>query len=144
MSKITMSQSEREEFLAALHVGVIAAERDGDRAPLAVPVWYTYSPGGEVMVWTERGTVKERLIRASGRFSLCAQQEAPPYRHVSVEGPATFQDDVTADDVRPLVHRYLPDAEAEAFIGESFNDKAVLIRMLPERWFTVDYGKLES
>ncbi|WP_430332127.1 pyridoxamine 5'-phosphate oxidase family protein [Rhodococcus sp. ACT016] len=143
MSKTTMSESEREEFLADLHVGVIAAERDG-RAPLAVPVWYAYSPGGEVMVWTERGTVKERLIRASGRFSLCAQQEAPPYRYVSVEGPATFQDDVTADDVRPLVRRYLPDAEAEAFVGESFNDAAVVIRMRPERWFTVDYGKLES
>ncbi|GAB2650782.1 pyridoxamine 5'-phosphate oxidase family protein [Prescottella soli] len=143
MSKTTMSENEREQFLADKHVGVIAAERDG-RDPLAVPIWYHYSPGGEVMVWTEHGTVKERLIRASGRFSLCAQQEDPPYRYVSVEGPATFQDAVTADDVRPLVHRYLPDAEAEAFIGESFNDRAVVIRMRPERWFTVDYGKLES
>jgi len=143
MSKTTMSENEREQFLADKHVGVIAAERDG-RAPLAVPVWYHYSPGGEVMVWTERGTVKERLIRAGGRFSLCAQQEDPPYRYVSVEGPATFQDDVTADDVRPLVRRYLPDADAEAFIGESFNDRSVVIRMRPERWFTVDYGKLQS
>ncbi|RVW09742.1 pyridoxamine 5'-phosphate oxidase [Prescottella agglutinans] len=143
MSKTTMSDNEREEFLADLHVGVIAAERDG-RAPLAVPIWYHYLPGGEILVWTERGTVKERLIRASGRFSLCAQQEAPPYRYVSVEGPATFQDEVTPADIRPLVRRYLPDAEAEAFIGESFNDRAVVIRMRPERWFTVDYGKLES
>lgn len=143
MSKTTMSGKEREQFLAGLHVGVIATERNG-RAPLAVPIWYHYSPGGEVLVWTERGTVKERLIRASGRFSLCAQQEELPYRYVSVEGPATFQDDVTPADVRPLVRRYLPDAEAEAFIGESFNDRAVVIRMRPERWFTVDYGKLES
>lgn len=143
MSKTTMSEKEREQFLAGLHVGVIATERNG-RAPLAVPIWYHYSPGGEVLVWTERGTVKERLIRASGRFSLCAQQEELPYRYVSVEGPATFQDDVTPADVRPLVRRYLPDAEAEAFIGESFNDRAVVIRMRPERWFTVDYGKLES
>ncbi|CAM2904792.1 pyridoxamine 5'-phosphate oxidase family protein [Prescottella defluvii] len=143
MSKTTMSASEREQFLADLHVGVIAAERDG-RAPLAVPIWYHYSPGGEVMVWTERGTVKERLIRAAGRFSLCAQIEEPPYRYVSVEGPATFQDTVALDDIRPLVERYLPAPEAEAFIAESFNDRAVLIRMRPERWFTVDYGKIES
>ncbi|MGF7123391.1 pyridoxamine 5'-phosphate oxidase family protein [Rhodococcus sp. BE178] len=143
MSKTTMSENEREQFLADLHIGVIAAERDG-RAPLAVPIWYDYSPGGDVMVWTERGTVKERLIRASGRFSLCAQVEQPPYRYVSVEGPATFQDTVTPDDVRPLVQRYLPEAEAEVFIGESFNDSAVLIRMRPDRWFSVDYGKLES
>lgn len=143
MSTTSMTAQERAEFLADLHVGVIAAERDG-RAPLAVPIWYHYTPGGDVVVWTERGTVKERLIRASGRFSLCAQQEAPPYRYVSVEGPATFQDDVTPDDIRPLVHRYLPRDEAEKFIAESFNERAVVIRMRPHRWFTVDYGKLEA
>ncbi|RVW03906.1 pyridoxamine 5'-phosphate oxidase family protein [Rhodococcus xishaensis] len=143
MSTITMSEREREQFLADVHVGVIAAEQD-DRAPLAVPIWYDYSPGGDVVVWTNRGTVKERLIRANGRFSLCAQQEAPPYRYVSVEGAATFQDVVNPDDVLPLVRRYLPDTEARAFIDETFNDKAVLIRMRPERWYTVDYGKLES
>ncbi|QCQ90751.1 pyridoxamine 5'-phosphate oxidase family protein [Rhodococcus sp. SGAir0479] len=143
MSKTSMSTDEREGFLADLHIGVIAAERDG-RAPLAVPIWYHYVPGGEVTVWTERGTVKERLIRASGRFSLCAQQEAPPYRYVSVEGAATFQDEVAPDDIRPLVRRYLPEDEAEKFLAESFNDRAVVIRMRPERWFTVDYGKVES
>ncbi|RVW03570.1 pyridoxamine 5'-phosphate oxidase family protein [Rhodococcus spongiicola] len=143
MSTITMTEHEREQFLADVHVGVIAAEQD-DRAPLAVPIWYDYSPGGDVVVWTNRGTVKERLIRANGRFSLCAQQEAPPYRYVSVEGAATFQDAVNPDDVLPLVRRYLPETEARAFISESFNDKAVLIRMRPERWYTVDYGKLES
>ncbi|ORL30745.1 pyridoxamine 5'-phosphate oxidase [Prescottella equi] len=143
MSKTTMSAHEREEFLADLHVGVIAADRDG-RAPLAVPIWYHYAPGGDVVVWTERGTVKEKLIRASGRFSLCAQQEVPPYRYVSVEGPATFQDEVTPDDIRPLVRRYLPEEEAEKFIADSFNDRAVVIRMRPQRWYTVDYGKLEA
>ncbi|QBJ98175.1 pyridoxamine 5'-phosphate oxidase [Rhodococcus sp. ABRD24] len=143
MSSTTMSESEREQFLAGIHIGVIAAERPG-RAPLAVPVWYHYSPGGDVVVWTEKGTVKERLIRASGRLSLCAQVESAPYRYVSVEGQATFQDSVTPEEVRPLVRRYLPEAEAEAFVDQSFNDKAVLIRMRPERWFTVDYGKLES
>lgn len=143
MSTTSMSEGERENFLADLHVGVIAAEREG-RAPLAVPIWYHYAPGGEVTVWTERGTVKERLIRASGRFSLCAQQEHPPYRYVSVEGPATFQDEVTSDDIRPLVRRYLPDDdEVEKFLAESFNDRAVVIRMRPQRWFTVDYGKIE-
>ena len=144
MSKTTMSADEREQFLADLHIGVIAAGREGDRAPLAVPVWYGYSPGGDVVVWTERGTVKERLIRAGGRFTLCAQQEQPPYRYVSVEGPATFQDEVTPDDVRPLVRRYLPETEVGPFLAESFNDRAVLIRMRPRHWFTVDYGKLES
>lgn len=138
-----MTGREREAFLAGPHIGVIAADRDG-RAPLAVPIWYAYEPGGEVVVWTERGTVKERLIRASGRYSLCVQDERPPYRYVSVEGPAVFDDSPTIDDVRGFARRYLPLDQADAFTEQSFNDRAVLIRMRPQHWLTVDYGKLES
>lgn len=141
MSATSMSTSEREAFLADLHVGVIAVDRDG-RAPLAVPIWYAYEPGGDVWVWTEIGTVKEKLIRASGRYSLVAQNEAPPYKYVSVEGPAVFEEGPSVERVRPLVRRYLPEDEAEQFLEQSFNDKAVVIRMRPEHWLTVDYSKI--
>ena len=46
MSEFTMSKAEREAFLAGVHVGVLAVERD-DGPPLASPVWYRYWPGGE-------------------------------------------------------------------------------------------------
>jgi nitroimidazol reductase NimA-like FMN-containing flavoprotein (pyridoxamine 5'-phosphate oxidase superfamily) len=46
MSSFMMTAAEREEFLSGVHVAVLAVERAG-RAPLAVPVWYDYSPGGE-------------------------------------------------------------------------------------------------
>ena len=42
-SPLTMTRSEREAFLAAVHVGVISIERAG-QAPLAVPIWYDYDP----------------------------------------------------------------------------------------------------
>ena len=42
------------------------------------------------------------------------------------------------------MRRYLPEEEAEKFIADSFNDRAVVIRMRPQRWYTVDYGKLEA
>lgn len=141
MSATSMSTSEREAFLADLHIGVIAVDRDG-RAPLAVPIWYSYEPGGDVWVWTEIGTVKEKLIRASGRYSLVAQNENPPYKYVSVEGPAEFQEAPTLDEVRPLVRRYLPEDEAEQFLEQAYNDKGVIIRMRPEHWLTVDYSKV--
>ena len=53
-----MSNDEGEQFLADLHVGVIAVERP-DRAPLAVPIWYHYEPGGELSILTSEGTLKD-------------------------------------------------------------------------------------
>ena len=70
MSKMT--STERETYLAELHVGVIAVERP-DRAPLSVPIWYAYEPGGEVLVSSLAGSLKARLITAAGRFSITAQ-----------------------------------------------------------------------
>ena len=140
MSQLSMTSEQREKFLADVHVGVIAVDRDG-RAPLAVPIWYGYEPGGEVYVWTGRGSLKERLIRAAGRFSLVAQDEKPPYRYVSVEGPAEFDESPTADVVRGLAARYLPAEEVDSFVEEAYDDSAIVIRMRPEHWLSVDYGK---
>ena len=42
---LAMSEHERQEFLAGVHVGVISIER-ADGAPLTVPIWYGYEPGG--------------------------------------------------------------------------------------------------
>ena len=81
----TMTTEQREASLAELHVGVIAVERP-DRAPLSVPIWYGYQPGGDVMVWTDTGSLKEKLIRAAGRFAITAQNEQPPYPYVP-KGP---------------------------------------------------------
>src|SRR5260370_41465698 len=87
-----MSAEEREQFLAGLHVGVLSVAAGDDRGPLAVPVWYAYQAGGQVGVITGRGTRKGRAIRAAGRMSLCAQDESPPYRYVSVEGPGGIEE----------------------------------------------------
>jgi nitroimidazol reductase NimA-like FMN-containing flavoprotein (pyridoxamine 5'-phosphate oxidase superfamily) len=44
---LAMSEHERQEFLAGVHVGVISIER-ADGPPLTVPIWYGYEPGGLV------------------------------------------------------------------------------------------------
>jgi nitroimidazol reductase NimA-like FMN-containing flavoprotein (pyridoxamine 5'-phosphate oxidase superfamily) len=78
-----MTRQEREQFLAALHAGIISIAEDG-RGPLTVPVWYAYQPGGELRVLTASASRKGRLLERARRFSLCAQTETPPYRYVSV------------------------------------------------------------
>ena len=42
-----MSQAEREEFLAGVHVGVLSVGAGEGRAPITTPVWYSYQPGGQ-------------------------------------------------------------------------------------------------
>ncbi|WP_019926677.1 pyridoxamine 5'-phosphate oxidase family protein [Nocardia sp. BMG111209] len=137
-----MTPAERTAFLAELHVGVIAVERP-DRAPLAVPIWYGYEPDGEVLLWTEAGSVKEQLIRAAGRFSLTAQVEQPPYRYVTVEGPVVGIAPADPDTARAIADRYLGEAEGKEFTAANLGPESLIIRMRPERWLSTDYSKPE-
>ncbi len=43
-----MTEAERERFLAEPHVGVVSVAADDGRPPHTVPVWYAYSPGGQL------------------------------------------------------------------------------------------------
>ena len=139
---LAMSRKEREAFLADVHVGVISIAEPG-RGPLTVPIWYLYEPGGELRMITDRDSRKGRLLASSPRVSLCAQSETAPYKYVSVEGPVVGLDPVDRErHSRPLAHRYLGrelgDRYVEATAGEG---DAVLVRVRPARWLTVDYAK---
>jgi PPOX class probable F420-dependent enzyme len=136
----TMTSSEREAFLADVHVGVIAVERDG-RAPLAVPIWYGYETGGDVVIWTDAGSLKEKLIRAAGRFSLTAQVEEPPYRYATAEGDVTAIEPATREVVEAIAVRYLGAEAGAAFTDQSLSSSSLVIRMRPQRWLSTDYSK---
>jgi nitroimidazol reductase NimA-like FMN-containing flavoprotein (pyridoxamine 5'-phosphate oxidase superfamily) len=140
-----MTKDEREAFLAALHVGVISIAQK-ERAPLTVPIWYAYTPGGEVTVITGRGSRKVALITQAGGFSLCVQDEAPPYKYVAVEGPVVAIEAADRErDTRSMARRYLGFAGGDRYIEQNAANASsegdVLIRMRPERWLTADYGK---
>jgi PPOX class probable F420-dependent enzyme len=142
MADQRMTESERQDFLAGLHVGVFAVERP-DGPPLVVPVWYSYEPGGDVVVLTSGSSTKGRLAAAAGRASLCAQQEDLPYKYVSVEGPVTIDElgDEARSAVLPMAIRYLGDEMGRGYAsGETASDE-IRIRLRPQRWFSVDYGK---
>ncbi|ORB62614.1 pyridoxamine 5'-phosphate oxidase [Mycolicibacterium tusciae] len=135
-----MSSDDREKFLSDLHVGVIAVERK-DRAPLSVPIWYGYEPGGEVLLWTESDSLKHRLIRDAGRFSITAQDEQPPYKYVTAEGDVTDISPATDDYARPIAVRYLGEEAGNQFTEANLTPTSVLIRMRPQRWLSFDYSE---
>jgi PPOX class probable F420-dependent enzyme len=144
MSEFAMTREEREAFLADTHVAVVSIAEDG-RAPLAVPVWYAYEPGGEIRFVTGPNSRKGRLLRTTGRASLCVQTETAPYKYVSVEGPTSLGPADYERDVRQMAHRYLGPEIGEVYLAATAEMRAregeVLVRLRPQRWYTVDYGK---
>ncbi len=138
-----MTAAEREEFLAGLHVGVLGIER-ADGPPLVLPVWYSYEPGGDVEVLTSASSLKGRLAARAGRGSLVAQQEALPYKYVSVEGAIEIDEldaDATKAAVEPMAVRYLGEEIGKGYAAANQTTDEIRIRLQPNRWFSVDYGK---
>ncbi|MDZ4265069.1 MAG: pyridoxamine 5'-phosphate oxidase family protein [Mycobacterium sp.] len=135
-----MTSHEREQYLADVHVGVIAVERP-DRAPLAVPIWYGYEPGGEVLLWTDTESVKHKVIRDAGRFAITVQDEQPPYKYVTAEGDVTGIGPADDATVRAIAVRYLGQEAGGQFADENLTPTSIVIRMRPQRWLSTDYSK---
>jgi len=143
MADQKMTESERQEFLAGLHVGVLGIER-ADGPPLVVPVWYSYEPGGDVVVLTSAMSIKGRLAATAGRASLCAQQEELPYKYVSVEGSVSIEDldaEASRAATEPMAIRYLGEEMGRGYAASSVGPDDMLIRLRPDRWFSADYAK---
>lgn len=74
-------------------------------------------------------------------MTLTAQQESPPYQYVMVEGPVTVNHEDL--DVVELATHYLgPEMGAWYARNNPSNAESVAIRLWPEQWLTVDYGKV--
>lgn len=136
---LAMSKKEREEFLAGLHVGVISMNRQ-DAGPLSAPIWYSYEHG-LVSVLTNAESRKGKLMQLGDRFTLVAQTEVAPYQYVSVEGVIVLREPSTITDTRQMAIRYLGEEMGNTYAEGSNEEGSLLIKMKPERWLTVDYGK---
>jgi len=139
----TMTIEQREQFLAEVRIGVLSIEQRG-RGPLTAPIWYGYEPGGSLWFLIDPDSRKNRALEHVERISLCVQCEQPPYRYVSVEGPViSRQSSDTEQHSRPLAQRYLGEERGNAYIAATAAQaNSQLIHMQPERWLTVDYGKM--
>ena len=135
-----MTETEKQEYLADLHVGVLSLN-DNSNGPLTAPIWYDYEPGGELWFITGPNSLKGKLLVVGVRLSLVAQSEEPPYKYVSVEGPVVSISESTEDDLLAMAVRYLGETGGQQYTESSNGSGGVLVRVKPERWLAVDYGK---
>jgi PPOX class probable F420-dependent enzyme len=134
------SEKDRQEFLAAKHVGVLSVAAD-DRPPASVPMWYGYTPGGDILVNTGASSRKAKLIERAGAVTLVVQHEEPPYQYVVVEGTVVDITSPTPLDVREAIAiRYLGDEGGRAFVKSLEGRDSVLFTIRPDRWITADFS----
>jgi nitroimidazol reductase NimA-like FMN-containing flavoprotein (pyridoxamine 5'-phosphate oxidase superfamily) len=135
--RASMSAQERDAFLAEVRVAVLAVDEPG-RGPLALPVWYDYKDG-TIEFGVDGGSRKAQLLRAAGRATMVVQDETPPYRYVSVEGPIALAGHER--DVRATASRYLG-AELGAWYAEAnpATTSTVVFRLTPQHWRTQDFS----
>lgn len=136
-----MSKSEREAFLAEVHIGVLAIENPGT-GPLTVPLWYMVQDG-DVLLLMDGGSLKAKLLRAAGFATLTAQNESRPYKYASVEGPVVLEA-VAAGLREAMATRYLGPVAGKAYAAGPDSPDAVVARLSPVKWRTTDYGKTAS
>ncbi|SDM73017.1 Pyridoxamine 5'-phosphate oxidase [Streptomyces sp. cf386] len=141
---MALTREEREEFLAEAHVAALAVDAGAGRAPLTVPIWYQYAPGGDIWVMTGLDTRKNQLIQAAGRFSLMIDRLEPTIRYVSVEGPVVETTPATLEQLREISARYLPAEKVDGYVdfASKNHGEQVVIHMRPERWVSSDLGQV--
>lgn len=133
-----MTRTEREAFLADVHVGVLAIDEPG-RGPLAMPIWYLYRDG-LVHISMDGDSLKARLLRAAGRATMTVQTETPPYQYVSVEGPVELV--APTGDNLEMATRYLGPELGRWYADHNpVGPDSVVAQLRPEHWRTFDFGK---
>lgn len=139
---MALSKADREQFLAQPHIGALAVQERPDRAPLVVPIWYDYEPGGELWVLTEPDSRKGRAIKATGRYSLMVERTTPTVRYVSVEGPITHIERGSRERTFSMARRYLPADKAAAYTEFELTTMGehMALYMRPEHWISSDLG----
>lgn len=137
----SFSDTERQDFLAQTHVAVLSVDATDGRPPASVPIWYDYSPGGNVRIITGASSRKARLIERAGAVTLVVQREELPYQYVVMEGtvvdttnpaPAALQESIAI--------RYLGEEGGRAFVRSMEGVEEVLFTIRPDRWLSADFS----
>jgi uncharacterized protein len=135
------TETERQEFLAEKHVAVLSVAATDGRPPASVPIWYDYTPGGNIRVNTGAGARKSKLIQRAGAVTLVVQHEELPYQYVVVEGTVVDTTTPTPLDVREAIAiRYLGEEGGRAFVRSMEGQSTVLFTVRPDRWITADFS----
>lgn len=141
---MALTREEREEFLAEPHIAALAVDAGAGRAPLTVPIWYQYEPGGDLWIMTGLDSRKNELIQAAGRLSLMVDRLEPTIRYVSVEGPVVSTVPATLEQLREISARYLPAEKVDGYVDFAWKNhgEQVVVHVRPERWVSSDLGQV--
>ncbi|MGC4932796.1 pyridoxamine 5'-phosphate oxidase family protein [Gordonia sp. DT30] len=141
---MALSIEERQSFLAEPHIGALSIEAGSDRAPLVVPIWYQYQPGGDLWFLTGTGSRKMKLLTAAGRCSLMAERLEPSIRYVAISGPVVATAPGTGDELAEMAARYLPADKVAGYVEFASGDHGAQSRVTvrPEQWLSADLGSV--
>ena len=126
-----MTQSEIDGFLAERGHLLRLATTDADGVPRVVPIWYIRD--GDDIVFTPRSpAVFLANIRRDPRVGLSIDEDALPYRKVTVRGTARVvhepgEDDAWRDLYRSIAKRYVDDEPADAYVDGTIDQPRALI-----------------
>lgn len=136
-----LTESERQEYLAAKHVAVLSVATTDGRPPASIPIWYQYVPGGDIQISTGPSSRKARLIKQAGAVTLVVQDEEPPYRYVVVEATLVDTADTTPPEIlEAIAVRYLGEEGARQFLRSMEGHANVLFTFRPDRWLSADFS----
>jgi hypothetical protein len=137
---LRMSADERWAFVDAPRIGVLTIA-DGERGPLASPLWYAVVDGA-IRFAIGPDSRKAELLGRSRRATLCVQSETMPYGYVTAEGPAVRVGPTDPSFRRELAIAYLGADMGAAYIEMTADEQPETWELQPQRWTSTDYGKL--
>lgn len=138
-----LPKPDREQFLAEPRVAALSVTAGADRAPLTVPMWFQYTPGGSPWILTGLGSRKHRLIEQAGRFALMVERTEPSLRYVTVSGAVGDIAPATDAQQREMAERYVTADRVQAYLAyaESYGEQ-VAITIRPEHWLSAGLSSL--
>jgi PPOX class probable F420-dependent enzyme len=130
-----MSDDEWRAFVRhPVRAATLATTRKDGR-PHVAPVWIDLDDDGTIVFTTGATTVKGHAVRRDGRVALCVQDDQPPFSFVTIEGTATWSDDL--DEVRRwaarLGGRYMGADAAERYGARNAVPGELVVRVTPTR-----------
>ncbi|MBE9498666.1 pyridoxamine 5'-phosphate oxidase [Streptomyces qinglanensis] len=90
-----MTEAQWQDFvLTGTRTGKLATTRKDGR-PHVTPVWFLLDDAGRLLFTVDSASLKYRSLRRDPRFSLCVDDQEPPYSFVMLECVAAeFLDDL--------------------------------------------------
>jgi PPOX class probable F420-dependent enzyme len=130
-----MRPKERDEFLRGVRPAVLSTIGEDGRVH-SVVVWYLWN-GSVFTVLTDRGSVKERNVRRTGRATIVVHEDI---NYVSAEGAVEMRDPVSYEERLALWIRYSGEETARQVVTPGSSEKLVALVLTPERLIEVPAG----